>query len=288
MLFSLNSKMQKRVWITGAGGLIGGQLVEKAPSVAGQVTVRGLTRADLELTDYAAVQRAFREEKPDCMIHCAALTRSPVCQENPGLAWKINVEVTKVLAELGPDIPLIFFSTDLVFDGKKGNYIETDTPNPLSVYAETKVAAEEVVLGNPLHAVVRTSLNYGKSASGNRAFNEEMLLAWQQGRVSRLFTDEFRCPIAASVVAEVVWKLVQNYRPGVYHLAGGERLSRWQIGQLVADKHGVSPNLMAPVPLSEYKGAPRPPDTSLDCAKIERALGVRLPKFSEWLRQCPG
>src|SRR5262245_56467309 len=127
-------------WITGAGGLIGSHLACAAPR---EWTARGLTRADLELTDFAAVRAAFAREQPRLVVHCAAMSKTLDCERHPELARTNNLEVTRVLAELATDIPLLFFSTDLVFDGTKGNYNERDAPNPLTVYAETKLAAEQ-------------------------------------------------------------------------------------------------------------------------------------------------
>src|SRR5207249_2407239 len=108
------------------------------------------------------------------------------CQAKPESARWANVDVTAMLVHLAGDIPFVFFSTDLVFDGCKGNYDETSPVNPLSVYAETKVAAEKIVLANPRHLVVRTSLNAGTSPTGDRAFNEQLRLAWQRGERVRL------------------------------------------------------------------------------------------------------
>src|SRR5206468_1060896 len=108
--------------------------------------VRPLTRPELDLADLAAVRGRFRSDCPALVIHCAALTRTPECQANPALARKLNVEVTARLAELAADIPFIFFSTDMVFDGRTGNYDEYSPTNPLGVYAETKVEAEQIVL----------------------------------------------------------------------------------------------------------------------------------------------
>src|SRR4051812_14889823 len=102
------------VWITGANGLIDNQLLRTAP----HANVRGLTRQDLDLTDYEKLGRMFREQKPGLVIHCAALSKSQDCQANPPLARTLNVEVTAQLAELAADIPFVFFSTDLVFDGQ--------------------------------------------------------------------------------------------------------------------------------------------------------------------------
>src|SRR5688500_4744950 len=114
--------MEGTVWITGANGLIGNYLMQTAPQVAPRREVIGLTRALLDVTDANAVRDQFRARAPQLLIHCAALSRSPACQDNPALARKLNVEATARLAELADDIPFVFLSSDLVFDGRQGNY----------------------------------------------------------------------------------------------------------------------------------------------------------------------
>jgi dTDP-4-dehydrorhamnose reductase len=273
------------VWITGAGGLIGNYLLRAAEESGDGSEAIGLTRAQLDLSDFPAVQRLFHTQPPKGVIHCAALSRSADSQSNPELARKLNVEVTQFLASLAADIPFLFLSTDLVFDGRIGNYDESASTNPLSLYAETKVVAEQIVLKNPNHTVVRTSLNGGTSPLGNRGFNEEIRLAWQAGRTLRLFTDEFRSPIPAKVTARALWELLG--RSGVFHLAGSERLSRWEIGRLLACRWPqLNPKFEA-ASLKEYPGAPRSPDTSLNSAKVQQHLSFRLPGLSEWLRDNP-
>lgn len=285
--FFASSSERACVWVTGAGGLIGHQLARAAAPFSARGRVHGLTRAELDLTDFAVVRGVFHREQPRCIVHCAALSRSPVCQSQPALARKINVEATALLAELAADIPFIFFSSDLVFDGRQGNYDESAPVNPLSVYAETKVEAEKIVMSNPRHTVVRTSLNGGLSPAGNRAFNEELRLAWQQGQTVRLFTDEFRCPIPALVTARAIWELAAVNQPGLYHLAGSQRLSRWEIGQLLAARWPDLPARMEAGSLREYCGAPRPADCSLNCAKIQRWLSFPLPGLADWLAANP-
>src|SRR6185503_14202642 len=279
--------MKELVWITGAAGLIGNYLVGTASQFAQEFKVVGLTRGDLDLTHFTAVRAAFMKERPLLIIHCAALSSSPACQENPSLARKLNVEATACLATLAADIPFIFFSSDLVFDGRQGNYDESARPNPLSVYAETKIAAEQVVLANPRHTVVRISLNGGTSPTGDRGFNEEMRRSWQAGRTLKLFVDEFRCPMPAVVTAPAVWELVAQNTPGLYHLAGSERLSRWEIGQLIAERSPQLNPRLEPASRKDYVGAPRPPDTSLNCAKIRKLLSFPLPGLGEWLQANP-
>lgn len=277
----------KTVWITGAGGLIGNYLVRSAPRFAPGTKVAALTRGRLDLTDASAVREAFRLQSPQLVLHCAALSRSTECEANPKLARKLNVEVTALLAELTADIPLFFLSTDLVFDGRTGNYDETAPVSPLGVYAETKAAAEQVILRNPKHTILRLSLNGGTSPAGDRGFNEQMRRAWHAGQSLKLFTDEFRCPIPAEVTARAIWELAARNQPGLYHLAGSEPLSRWQIGRLLAARWPQLKPRMEPGSLKEYRGAPRAPDTSLNCAKVQKLLSFRLPGLTEWLSAHP-
>jgi dTDP-4-dehydrorhamnose reductase len=274
-------------WITGAGGLIGNYLVQTAPAYAPALQVVGLTREQLDLMDSAGVARRFRRDNPSLVIHCAALSRSPECQANPELAHKLNVEVTALLAGFAADISFVFFSSDLVFDGREGNYDETAKVNPLSVYAQTKIEAEKIVLANPKHTVVRTSLNGGLSPKGDRGFNEQLRKAWEAGKTLTLFTDEFRCPICAGVTARAVWELAQLNQPGLYHLAGNQRLSRWQIGELLAARWPQLHPKIVPGAAADYPGAPRALDTSLNCEKIQRLLSFPLPGLSAWLDAHP-
>ncbi|HEY0455495.1 MAG TPA: SDR family oxidoreductase [Verrucomicrobiae bacterium] len=276
-----------KVWVTGAGGLIGNYLVQTAPHSVPGWEVVPITRSRLDLTDTEAVRHLFNETKPQLIIHCAGLTQTGPCQKNPQLAHTLNVEVTSRLAECAADTRLFFFSTDLVFDGTKGNYVETDPVNPLLVYAETKAAAERIVLQNPRHTVIRTALNGGISPKRNRGFNEELKNAWEAGRTTPLFVDEFRCPIPAAVTARAVWELGTQDAPGLYHLGGSEKLSRWEIGNLLAKRW---PNLTSRIEkdsIRDFKGLPRSPDVSMNCAKIQKLLSFQLPGLSEWLEKNP-
>lgn len=281
-----------RIWVTGAAGLIGHELVQIAGNVVPGFEVLPITRSEVDLTDFEAVARRFQADSPNLIIHCAGLTRSPACEADPDLAHRLNVEVTRHLVDLARTSVILFFSSDLVFDGDRGNYTELDEPRPLSAYGRSKVAAEHEVLRDPRHVVLRTSLNYGHSRSGDRSFNEEMALAARQGRTLRLFTDEFRCPIAAAVTARATWELTrailapaaQPPPTGIFHLAGSERLSRWQIGELLATVHPELQHRIEPSSRRDYSGPPRPADTSMNCSKIAAYLSFPLPRFSDWLR----
>lgn len=271
--------------ITGAAGLIGGYLVRTAARWAPQWDVRGITRAVADLTDSAQVQELWRRFGPSLVIHCAALSRTGACEQDPAQARRTNVDMTKQLADLARDIPFIFLSTDQVFDGSKGWYVETDQVHPLNVYGQTKAEAERIVLQNPAHAVIRLALTAGTSPTRDRSFVEDMLRAAARGTRMTLFTDEFRCPIPAGAVARALWELAAQPTAGLYHLGGSERLSRWEIGESLAGRYPELRPWIQPGSVADYHGPPRPPDLSMRSDKIQALLSFCLPGFRQWLVQ---
>jgi dTDP-4-dehydrorhamnose reductase len=288
MATSPNGSLTKLLaWITGANGLIGNYLVQTRPRFAPRWRIRALTREQLDLLDFAAVRREFQKDQPKLVIHCAAISSISEAQNDPGLARRVNVEMTQRLAELAAEVPFIFFSTDVVFDGRTGNYVETAAANPLHLYGETKAAAEQLVLKNPKHLVVRTSINGGVSRAGNRGFNEQLRLALQTGQGMTLFTDEFRSPIPAVETARAVWELAEKNCTGIYHVAGAEKLSRWQIGGLLTNRWPEMTAAIKSGSAKDFAGPPRALDTSLDIAKAQKVLSAPLPGLAGWLAQNP-
>jgi len=275
--------MSPRAIITGAAGLIGQYLVKTAPRWAPDWDVQGLTRADLGLTDRANVERTWHSIKPSAVIHCAALSRTKDCEQDPEQARRVNVEVTAHLAQLSQDIPFIFLSSGEVFDGKTGWYCESDEPNPINVYGKTKLEAEQAVLQNPRHTVIRIVLTAGTSETGDRSFVEDMCRTAKAGKDVTLYADEFRCPLPAAVIARVIWELIDRKQPGLYHLGGSERLSRWEIGQTLLLWCPELKGHLIKGSARNHVGSLRPADLSLRCDKIQGLLSFRIPGFREWL-----
>jgi len=275
--------MKPSVLLTGPAGLIGQYLLKSAPQRALGWEVLGVTRADVDLTDSPSVERVWRSLRPAAVVHCAALSRTKDCEQDPGRARGINVDATALLARLSSDIPFIFLSSGEVFDGKTGWYSEGDPPNPINVYGRTKLEAEGIVLQNPRHTVVRIVLTAGTSQNGDRSFVEDMCRMARAGRDVTLYGDEFRCPLPAGVVARAVWEVLGNGAPGLYHLAGRERLSRWEIGQALLPWYPELEGHLVQGLRRTHIGAPRPGDLSLRCEKIQRLLSFPIPGFREWL-----
>ncbi len=277
----------KPAWITGANGLIGTYLVQTAPKFGPQWRVRPITRAQFDVLDFDAVEREFKRDRPQLVIHAAAISTVAEAQKNPSLAIRVNVEATKFLAQLAAEIRFVFFSTDIIFDGRKGDYLETDVPRPIHVYGETKLAAEEIVRKNPRHLIVRASLNGGISISRNRGFNEQLWRSLEAGRPMKLFTDEFRCPIFAGETARAVWELAGKNCAGIFHVAGAQKLSRFQIGELLVRRRPEFSGKIVSGLAKEAVGPPRALDASLDISKVQKVLSKPLPGLSQWLAENP-
>ena len=277
--------MAPRAIITGAAGLIGQYLVKSASRWAPGWAVEGLTRAQLDLTDGSAVSAAFQRYNPQLIIHCAALSRTNDCEQDPEKASRINVGATGMLSQLARHARFVFLSSGEVFDGSAGWYDESAGPNPINVYGQTKLEAERLVLQHPAHTVVRIVLTAGTSDHGDRSFVEDMCRTAKAGKDVTLYADEFRCPLPAGVIARAWGEIGGQDTAGLYHLGGSERLSRWEIGELLIPWFPELQGRLVRGTARNHRGAPRPPDLSLSCDKIHRVLSFRLPGFRSWLTE---
>jgi dTDP-4-dehydrorhamnose reductase len=275
--------MAPRAIITGAAGLIGQYLVKTAPRWAPGWAVEGLTHAQLDLTDQSAVSAAFQRYHPQLIIHCAALSRTKDCEQDPERAKRINVDATDILSQLALNTRFMFLSSGEVFDGSTGWYDESAEPNPINMYGRTKLEAERIVLANPAHTVVRIVLTAGTSDGGNRSFVEDMSRAAKAGSDVKLYADEFRCPLPAGVIARALWEVANQNKPGLYHLGGSERLSRWEIGQVLLPWYPELRGRLVKSSARSHTGAPRPIDLSLTCNKIQKLLSFPIPGLQSWL-----
>ena len=275
--------MAPRVIITGAAGLIGQYFMKTAARWAPGWQVHGLTRADLDLTDFTSVERMWERLKPNVVIHCAALSRTKDCEQDPQKARHINVDATAHLARVSKHIPFIFLSSGEVFDGRQGWYREEDEAIPINIYGKTKLEAERLVLQNPRHTVVRIALTAGTSQNGDRSFVEDMCRTARSGHLVTLFSDEFRCPLPAGAIARAIWELAELQAPGLYHLGGRERLSRWEIGQALLAWYPELQGHLREGSARAHAGAPRPADLSLNCEKLQALLSFPIPGFRSWL-----
>lgn len=241
-------------------------------------------RADLRDPDEAA--NLFRELRPEAVIHAAAISDADFCETHRSESHGINVEAPAHLASLcrARSIPYLFTSSDLVFDGLAPPYREEDPPHPRSHYGEQKVRAEKAILSAyPDAAVCRLPLMIGIPGPGGKGVLP-MLQAMTRGKPLRLFCDEFRTPLTArSAAAGIATALGQVH--GKLHLGGPERISRHDLGRLIARVFELRGAVLVPSRQRDVAtDAPRPPDVSLDSG-LAFGLGFRPPPLLEQLRE---
>ena len=182
---------------------------------------------------------------PDAIVNCAAISNATSVEADAMRAEKINVALPRLLAQLSTHLGarLLHVSTDMVFDGQSEQpYRSTDMPAPTNLYGQTKLMAErEVLEHNPEDPVVlRIPILMGNSPGGRRSLHEKLIAAIQAGKKPKLFCDEMRQPCSASNVAEVLLELTERRDlHGLFHWAGSETLSRFEMGQRILKHFGL-------------------------------------------------
>jgi dTDP-4-dehydrorhamnose reductase len=283
----------QKLLITGASGFLGWNLAQIARSQGEThgfyhqhpIEIPGVRLQEIDLTDTELVAAAIDRIAPDAIIHTAAASNPNFCQQQPELSHRINVTTSAALAKICADakIPLIFTSTDLVFDGTQAPYLETDPVAPINIYGEQKVAAERAILAICDRAVIcRMPLMFGNAPSTATSFIQPWLKSLGTGQSLQLFVDEFRTPVSATTAAKGLL-LALTTPPGIMHLGGGERISRYEFGLLMADVFGFDRSLLSPISQKDLAmAAPRAADVSLDSTKAIK-LGYAIPSLQEEL-----
>jgi dTDP-4-dehydrorhamnose reductase len=273
-------------WIvTGAGGQLGSVLLRELThngeaavgtlSTGGPEPTVGLT-VRLELTDFRALGQLLSAHRPRIILHTAAVTSIDAAWQDPERARRTNIDVTAELARWSDQIKcrLVFVSTDLVFDGTAAPYGERDATTPLSVYGSTKAQAEKCVLTAREGLVLRPALMYGLPAVRRPTTFLAQLKSLQTGQRLRLFEDEYRTPIWLEDAARACMEAARSDVTGVLHIGGPQRLSRLEMGCLMAQWLGVAgDSIIASRQRDMPTPEPRPPDVSLDSRLYKRHFG---------------
>lgn len=245
-----------RVLVTGASGKLGAYVVK---ALAGHEVIAWQSRQQVDLGDPKAIARGLEQARAEVIIHTAAMSAIAECHQQPELARRINCQAVGQLA--GSGARLIHVSTDLVFGGDRAPYCEDDPPQPLSVYGRTKAEAEPLVV-QAGGTVVRVALLFGPSSRGG--FFDSQLANLRAGKPMSLFVDEWRTPLYLGSAAEALALLVDHPHPGLLHVGGSLRMSRYEMGRALAEAIGADPELIRPNRSDEVDfPEPRPTDVSL-------------------------
>ncbi len=289
-----------RVLVTGASGQLGGFVLDRLAQTRQEVIAWSGPNTEqrnrepgqipwvpVDLNDLPAVQRKLGAADPEIVLHLAALSRVDLVRQDPDLARRMNVESTGFLADWCRlhHRRFLFTSTDLVFDGSLPWWREDDLPSPLMAYGRTKYDAENLVKLAGHSLIVRLSLLFGISKIGKPTFFDSILQDLRSGQARELFQDEFRTPLNYESAAEVLVALLD--RPdieGILHVAGVERLSRFDLIMRAAKAFGLDHSLVLGNRQKDTDSPePRPTDVSLDTTKLCTLLpNLHRPTIEQW------
>lgn len=285
---------EQATWlVTGAHGFLGANLGLHLEGRAHRVgAVRGATStggpydryviADLERPD--ALLSFITQERPDVIVHAAAMASHEECERDPARAEHVNSTATGALAQAAQRAGsrFVLISTDAVFDGERGAYTEDDETKPTSVYGATKRKGERLAAGTSDALILRTNF-FGWSPTGRRSILEFFVSELSAGRPVRGFTDFSTTSAYAQVLADTIWRLVETDASGLFHVASPDVLSKYEFGIAVAEEFGLPTHLITPAKADVTP--PRGRDLSLDVSKAQALLGAELPTQREGVRR---
>jgi len=253
----------KKVLVTGSNGFIGQEIMHQSLAdfkVELFALSRGKDRSSIkegytyisaDICDETEMEKVINEYRPDCVIHTVAMANVDVCEEDIKLCEKINVQSVKELVLLAEkyNFHLIYLSTDFIFDGENGPYKETDLPNPLNVYGNSKLKAEEIIQSSTCKwSIVRTILVYGAPREKGRS----NFILWvkdslEANKQINVVTDHVRMPTFVNDVALACLRIADKEVLGVFHISSEELFSVFELAQQVAEFWHLDSTLIKPV-----------------------------------------
>lgn len=293
-----------KILVTGANGLLGQHLIKLLIDSTGHdiiATGRGDSRIPFETTDRyhyylldvtlgvdVAAFIAFHQ--PDVIVHTAAITQVDECEADQVECYNANVTATRFLVSAASQSKarFIYISTDFVFDGLNGPYVETDTPGPINYYGSTKLAAEKSVMESGLDwSIIRTVLVYGNILVGNR----NNMVSWvqnnlQEGKKIQVVSDQWRTPTYVDDLAKGILLAIEKNATGIYHISGPEMLTPYDMAMATAAYLGLDESLIEKVDASTFtQTAKRPAKTGFVIDKAINDLDYAPLNFKEGLKK---
>lgn len=293
-----------KILLTGASGFLGWHLCR---SISPLYTVAGAYFRNrfehpavqwhrINLMEAAKIPALLQSVRPDIIVHAAAVSSFSFCEQHPALSHHLNVYSTIELAKAANNakVPMIFISTDMVFNGNNPPYDEWSFAYPISKYGEQKLLVEEALLERFAYAsIVRIPLLLGWGLDYMHNFLKEWVRKWRRGDTVQAFTDEMRTPITAKVAAEWLWKMVEWRLAGrmteddrILHFSGDTSISRYDLALLIARTFKIdNPNIQAILRSDLEMEHLRPGDVSLNSEHTRSLLDFYPPSLEEQLSQ---
>jgi len=268
-----------RLLVCGAGGMLGQDVQRAAAHMNHEVTA--LDREALDITDAAAVERAFRRERPDAVVNCAAFTDVDGAEQAREAALRLNGEAAGIVAQAAAQsgASVVYPSTDYVFDGtSRRAYLESDPVGPQSSYGASKLAGEIATAeGNPRHFIVRTSWLFGL---GGRNFVETMLEIGERDHRVTVVRDQVGAPTWTGHLAQGLLRLLETDAYGLHHMTAAGSCSWYDFAMAIFEDAGVRCSVLSTTTAEFARPAPRPAYSVLD---TQWSDAIRLPEWRSGL-----
>ena len=271
-----------KILITGGSGLLGQYLNIELSKVNEILTLynsnigncRDYNSAKVDIINHEAVNKILSDFNPEIVIHTAAVSNPNIASKlSSKEVYSINVNATKNIAEQCKKInaKLIYSSTDLVYAGYRGSMlVEEGKLIPISIYAETKLMGEVKIQETfDNYIILRTALMYGFGLNHSKCHFHEMYNNLKAEKSVKLFTDQFRTPLALYDAARMINELVQkDIKKEVINFGGPERVSRFQLGEKLCDFASLDKNLLVPISMNDIPDMPQVADVSMNTEKL--------------------
>ncbi len=286
-----------KILVTGSNGLLGQKLTSLMASEAGVTLVatgrgedrykgEGYTYRSMDITSKEDVEAVITEERPEAIIHCAAMTNVDECEQNREACWKMNVDsVGYIIAAAEKQGSfLLHLSTDFIFDGKKGPLDEMEQPDPVNYYGESKLEAERLVQKSQLKwAIARTVLVYGITKNMSRS----NIILWVKNSLEKqqhikVVDDQWRTPTLAEDLAMGCFLIVKNKAEGIFNISGEDFLSPYDMAMKTVEYFKLDGSYIQKADSTIFsQPAKRPPKTGFIINKAKQVLGYSPRSFEE-------
>lgn len=278
--------IKRRILVVGANGMLGQRTIEfysglndvelLATSVEDNFVFDGIEYIQSDISNRNEVKKIVYDFCPDFIINAAAFTNVDLSETERELAWKINVKGVEYLSESARviDSHLIHISTDYIFDGKNGPYIENDIPNPLGYYARTKLASENVLkISGIKYTILRTNVLYGTAKYSRPDFVKWVVDSLRSQKQIRIVNDQINNPTFIDDLVQGINKVVELRKEGIYNIGGNEFLSRYDFTILIADYFNLDKSLIIQIKTEDLnQPARRPLKSGLITIKAQSEL----------------
>lgn len=274
--------MSRRILVIGSG-FLGSKLIHKLKNLGVDVigthfSEKSNNSVHLDITDSIQIENLFSSFKPNLVINCAANTQVDYLETHPELAYLINSHGASNVADEcnKKSIKMIHISTDSIFDGTRGSYTENDKPNPINIYAKSKLLGEELIKKNCSNFIIIRTNFFGFNSEGKFLLNS-IVNALKESKEFIGFYDAYFSPLEISNLSDMIIELGNSNLSGIFHLSSDNMISKYQFACEIAKAFGFDTELIKRGSIDDFKFiAMRPKNTSLVNTKAKKYLKTKM------------